>query len=63
MYDLGCFLVWELKFHRTSPDHLFTCSDDGSVWHWDGSQINAASIAHQFSGTGRLRSILNLRAQ
>ncbi|XP_063402813.1 nucleoporin Nup43-like [Mytilus trossulus] len=46
--------VWELKFHKTSPDHLFTCSDDGSLWHWDSTQINSFSMAaiNHYSGTG-----------
>ncbi|XP_071819443.1 nucleoporin Nup43-like isoform X2 [Apostichopus japonicus] len=26
--------VWEVKFHPTNPNNLFTCSDDGSVLHW-----------------------------
>lgn len=39
--DLGmtiafCFsLVWEVHFHPTNPDHLFTCSEDGSLLHWE----------------------------
>ncbi|XP_064618268.1 nucleoporin Nup43-like [Liolophura sinensis] len=34
--------LWEVKFHPSSPDNLFTCSDDGSVWHWDGTAVNAS---------------------
>lgn len=29
--------VWEVHFHPSDPDHLFTCSEDGSLWHWDTS--------------------------
>ncbi|XP_060096742.1 nucleoporin Nup43 [Heteronotia binoei] len=29
--------LWEVHFHPSSPDHLFTCSEDGSLWHWDAS--------------------------
>eukprot|EP00794_Sanderia_malayensis_P000265 gene265-888_t len=29
--------VWEVKFHPSSPDNLFTCSEDGSTWYWDGA--------------------------
>ena len=32
-----CHLVWEVCFHRSHPTHLFTCSSDGSLWHWDSS--------------------------
>ncbi len=40
----GLFIaVWELKFHASHPDNLFSCSEDGSVWHWDGSNINSAA--------------------
>ena len=28
-------LVWEVHFHPTNPDHLFTCSEDGSLLHWE----------------------------
>uniref|UniRef100_A0A2K6PJI9 Uncharacterized protein n=1 Tax=Rhinopithecus roxellana TaxID=61622 RepID=A0A2K6PJI9_RHIRO len=27
----------EVHFHPSNPDHLFTCSEDGSLWHWDAS--------------------------
>lgn len=30
-------VVWEVHFHPSKPDHLFTCSEDGSLWHWDAS--------------------------
>lgn len=36
--------MWELKFHRTNPEHLFSCSDDGTVWHWDATQINSLAM-------------------
>uniref|UniRef100_A0A8C5PXX6 Nucleoporin 43 n=1 Tax=Leptobrachium leishanense TaxID=445787 RepID=A0A8C5PXX6_9ANUR len=29
--------MWEVHFHPSKPDHLFTCSEDGSLWHWDAS--------------------------
>lgn len=29
--------VWEVKFHPACPDNLFTCSEDGSLWHWDAT--------------------------
>ncbi|KFW12095.1 Nucleoporin Nup43, partial [Fulmarus glacialis] len=29
--------MWEVHFHPSNPDHLFTCSEDGSLWHWDTS--------------------------
>ncbi|KAK3097306.1 hypothetical protein FSP39_008518 [Pinctada imbricata] len=48
--------IWEVKFHRTNPDHLFTCSEDGSVWHWDGSHVEQTSAAMvtaaNLTGTG-----------
>uniref|UniRef100_A0A8C4WKV4 Nucleoporin 43 n=1 Tax=Gopherus evgoodei TaxID=1825980 RepID=A0A8C4WKV4_9SAUR len=32
-----CVKMWEVHFHPSNPDHLFTCSEDGSLWHWDTS--------------------------
>nr|XP_015209245.1 PREDICTED: nucleoporin Nup43 [Lepisosteus oculatus] len=29
--------MWEVHFHPSNPDHLFTCSEDGSLWHWENS--------------------------
>lgn len=29
------YIVWEVKFHPSYPNHLFTCSQDGGLWHWD----------------------------
>nr|XP_032837315.1 nucleoporin Nup43 isoform X2 [Petromyzon marinus] len=26
--------MWEVQFHPTAPENLFTCSQDGSLWHW-----------------------------
>jgi nuclear pore complex protein Nup43 len=30
--------IWDVKFHPTCPDNLFTCSEDGSLWHWDATR-------------------------
>lgn len=29
--------IWDLKFHRSYPNNLFTCSQDGALWHWDAN--------------------------
>ncbi|XP_030053921.1 nucleoporin Nup43 [Microcaecilia unicolor] len=29
--------MWEVHFHPSNPDHLFTCSENGSLWHWNAS--------------------------
>lgn len=26
--------VWDIRFHPIQPNNLFTCSQDGSSWHW-----------------------------
>lgn len=37
--------VWQVRFHPLYPDNLFTCSQDGSCWFWNGaSMISGASI-------------------
>jgi len=36
--------VWRVQFHPLYPDNLFTCSQDGSCWFWNGtSMISGAS--------------------
>ena len=30
-----------MKFHPKYPDNLFTCSEDGSAWYWDGTSITS----------------------
>lgn len=42
--------VSEVHFHDQQPDHLFSCSQNGDVWHWNASQVGmfrnpAASVA------------------
>nr|XP_011752166.1 nucleoporin Nup43 [Macaca nemestrina] len=41
--------MWEVHFHPSNPDHLFTCSEDGSLWHWDASTDvpEKSSLFHQ----------------
>ncbi|XP_038598077.1 nucleoporin Nup43 [Tachyglossus aculeatus] len=41
--------MWEVHFHPSNPDHLFTCSEDGSLWHWDASSdlSEKPSLFHQ----------------
>ncbi|NXN91523.1 NUP43 protein, partial [Rhinopomastus cyanomelas] len=41
--------MWEVHFHPSNPDHLFTCSEDGSLWHWDASAdvTEKPSFLHQ----------------
>lgn len=47
-------VVWEVKFHKTNSDHLFTCSEDGAVWHWDSSLVGANHMVQtQITGTGK----------
>nr|ALS04472.1 nucleoporin Nup43 [Acartia pacifica] len=31
--------ISEVKFHPDQPDHVFTCSQNGELWHWNGSSI------------------------
>lgn len=44
--------MWEVHFHPSNPDHLFTCSEDGSLWHWDAS-TNAPEKSSLFHQGGR----------
>jgi len=36
--------VSEVKFHPDQPDHIFTCSQGGELWHWNGSSIRSAGV-------------------
>ena len=29
--------ISEVQFHEQQPDHLFSCSQSGDTWHWNGS--------------------------
>jgi len=35
--------VSEVHFHDFQPDHLFTCSQNGDVWHWNGAKLATQS--------------------
>ena len=35
--------VSEVHFHQQQPDHMFSCSQNGDVWHWNGSNIASKS--------------------
>ncbi|XP_062857920.1 nucleoporin Nup43 isoform X2 [Trichomycterus rosablanca] len=50
--------MWEVHFHPTNPDHLFTCSEDGSLLHWETSSGSDASVFLQ----GRNNSLLSRSA-
>lgn len=44
--------VWQVKFHSMYPDNLFTCSEDGSCWFWEGSSmISGAAQIKSLNGT------------
>ena len=31
--------VNEIHFHLQQPEHMFSCSQSGDIWHWNGSNI------------------------
>jgi nuclear pore complex protein Nup43 len=45
--------VWEVQHHATAPDNLFTCSEDGFLFHWDVKAIQ------QVSGRGASQLVAN----
>lgn len=51
--------MWEVHFHPTNPDHLFTCSEDGSLLHWETS---SNSDTPSFLQSGRNTSITSRSA-
>ncbi|XP_049645349.1 nucleoporin Nup43 [Suncus etruscus] len=50
--------MWEVHFHPSNPDHLFTCSEDGSLWHWDAS-IDVPEKSSLFHQGGRNSTFLS----
>lgn len=50
--------MWEVHFHPSNPDHLFTCSEDGSLWHWDAS-TDAPEKSSLFHQGGRSSTFLS----
>jgi nuclear pore complex protein Nup43 len=46
--------MWEVHFHPSHPTHLFSCSNDGSLWHWDSSEARLQPIG--MAGTGSVRA-------
>ncbi|CAL1543576.1 unnamed protein product [Lymnaea stagnalis] len=55
--------MWEVKFHPYNPNHLFTCSDDGSLWHWDGSSFSSDAAAVIFCNIISLGNIVNITTE
>lgn len=35
--------VSELQFHPDRPEHLFTCSTSGEIWHWNTSSMSRSA--------------------
>uniref|UniRef100_A0A3Q3KKC4 Uncharacterized protein n=1 Tax=Monopterus albus TaxID=43700 RepID=A0A3Q3KKC4_MONAL len=51
--------MWEVHFHPTNPDHLFTCSEDGSLLHWE---TTSHSDVPSFLQGGRNSSMMSRSA-
>ena len=42
-----CAAVWEVMFDRCHPNNLFSCSEDGGLWHWDVNSGDTTDILQQ----------------
>jgi len=42
--------VSEVQFHAQQPENIFSCSQNGEVLHWNGSNINNKPTASIFGG-------------
>ncbi|KAI1897452.1 hypothetical protein AGOR_G00083430 [Albula goreensis] len=51
--------MWEVHFHPSNTDHLFTCSEDGSLLHWENS---TNSSVPSFLQGGRNTSVISRSA-
>ncbi|XP_023239893.1 nucleoporin Nup43-like [Centruroides sculpturatus] len=43
--------MMEIKFHPLNPDHLFTCSQDGNVCHWDATSLKSNPAGNKIKST------------
>jgi len=44
--------VWQVRFHPLYPNNLFSCSEDGSCWLWNGaSMISGATSMKSMNDT------------
>jgi len=43
--------VSEVQFHAQQPENIFSCSQNGEVLHWNGSNINNKPTATIFGGS------------
>jgi len=50
--------VSEVHFHEQQPDHMFSCSQSGDVWHWNGSSV--AKTAATSSGVFNTSTVQNI---
>lgn len=40
--------MFQLQFHVQQPDHMFSSSENGDIWHWNGSAVNRVNFGNQF---------------
>lgn len=48
--------MWEVHFHPSNPNHLFTCSEDGSLLHWESTSGSDVSTLLQKGWNSRVVS-------
>ena len=36
-----------VQFHAQQPHHMFSCSESGEVWHWDGGAVARSNFGNQ----------------
>ncbi|XP_057208906.1 nucleoporin Nup43 [Triplophysa rosa] len=48
--------IWEVHFHPSNPNHLFTCSEDGSLLHWETTSASDMSSLLQRGWNNRVMS-------
>ena len=60
--------VSEIQFHEQQPEHMFSCSQNGDVWHWNGSNIsgkifNELNFGNQMTHNHSNSAILDTASQ
>ncbi|KAJ9595957.1 hypothetical protein L9F63_012850 [Diploptera punctata] len=52
--------VTELQFHPERPEHVFTCSASGEIWHWDTSSMSHSADENPWLNTDAAKHRLDV---
>lgn len=63
MFIIGA--VTEIQFHPNYPDHMFSCSNNGEIWHWNtishSKHTNKLNVGLEMESTNSCFSNENIK--